>query len=644
MRNVGRVAARGTRGSTLQPTATIERPHDPTAASPAGEVYRERRARFGAERDRLERRLRVISYVRLGAFGAALAVATWALLIGVPQLMGGAALLLLAFVGLVFYHAGVARQHRRYAMLARLNDEALRRLARDWASLPVRPSPAEAATHPFATDLDLFGRASLAQLLGTVSTPVGEATLHRWLLHPADPATIRERQAAVVELAPLRDLRDELAARGRLMGENPPSLEPFLEWAESEPWLVRRPWLVWLARGLGVATCLLLVAWVAGWMTSPIWLVLALANLGLSYTLGKEVDARLDHVMTRFGALEHYADLFAVLGEASLRTPLLCRLQAELASGELGAQRQTRSLVRRVQLGFIRMWMFYIIIQGLTLWSFHVLALLEAWQQASGRRVRDWLAALGEVEALAALASLAHDHPNWALPEIGEAGPLVYEAREIGHPLLPDDARVTNDVALGPPGTFLLVTGSNMSGKSTLLRSIGVNAVLAQAGGPVCAAALRLPPVTLGTSIRVQDSLEQGVSYFMAELQRLKEVVDAAVLAREDGGGRTLLFLLDEILHGTNTAERQVAARRVIQYLVAHGAIGAVSTHDLTLAASPELAEAAHPIHFTESFHTGPSGPSMAFDYQVHEGIATSTNALKLMQLVGLTLEDDVWQ
>jgi DNA mismatch repair ATPase MutS len=167
--------------------------------------------------------------------------------------------------------------------------------------------------------------------------------------------------------------------------------------------------------------------------------------------------------------------------------------------------------------------------------------------------------------------------------------------------------------------------------------------VLAQAGGPVCAAAMRLPPLTLGTSIRVQDSLEQGVSYFMAELQRLKDVVDAAVDAR-DGSSRTLLFLLDEILHGTNTAERQIAARRVILYLVANGALGAMSTHDLTLAESPDIADAARPIHFTEQFHSGPTGPSMSFDYLVRPGIATSTNALKLMQLVGLTLDDDEWQ
>jgi len=182
------------------------------------------------------------------------------------------------------------------------------------------------------------------------------------------------------------------------------------------------------------------------------------------------------------------------------------------------------------------------------------------------------------------------------------------------------------------------VTGSNMSGKSTLLRAIGVNAVLAGAGGPVCAGGLRLPPVALWTSVRVQDSLERGVSFFMAELQRLKLVVDAARLRRELGGPR-VLYLLDEILQGTNTVERQIAARRIIAFLVATGAIGAVSTHDLALADAPELAASVRPVHFTDTVGDGLSRPLMSFDYRLRPGVATTTNALRLMELVGLDLD-----
>jgi DNA mismatch repair ATPase MutS len=259
--------------------------------------------------------------------------------------------------------------------------------------------------------------------------------------------------------------------------------------------------------------------------------------------------------------------------------------------------------------------------------------------------VRAWLAALGELEALIALATLHFDHPTWSFPLLHDPTPAagaaahsqgpVVTAINLAHPLLPPALAVGNDVVVGPRGSFLLVTGSNMSGKSTLLRAIGVNCVLAQMGAPICGGGLSLPPLTVASSMRVQDSLAQGVSFFMAELRGLKAVVDLAA-AREQTGGPPLLYLLDEILQGTNTAERQIAARHVIHRLVDAGAIGAVSTHDLTLADAPDLAGAAVPMHFTEDFTRGPEGPAMHFDYKLREGVATSTNALKLMEIVGL--------
>jgi len=271
-----------------------------------------------------------------------------------------------------------------------------------------------------------------------------------------------------------------------------------------------------------------------------------------------------------------------------------------------------------------------------TLWDIHLLGAFERWQARAGRHAREWLEALGEAEALSALAGLLHANPGWAMPEIDPAADRL-RGEELGHPLIPVSKRVDNDVEVGPPGTFLLVTGSNMSGKSTLLRAIGVNVVLANAGGPVCARSLRLPTLALWTSMRVEDSLERGVSFFMAELERLKAVVDAAHSVRAEGE-RRLLYLLDEILQGTNTAERQIAARRIIMHLVKEGAIGAVSTHDLTLAANPEIEEAARLVHFTETIREGAEGMVMSFDYKLRPGIATSTNALKLMEIVGLDL------
>jgi DNA mismatch repair ATPase MutS len=259
----------------------------------------------------------------------------------------------------------------------------------------------------------------------------------------------------------------------------------------------------------------------------------------------------------------------------------------------------------------------------------------ERWQQRVGPRVRGWFEALGELEALCALAALEHDNPSWIFPTV-EEGRASYRAEGLGHPLLPPSSCVINDVEVGPSGRFLLVTGSNMSGKSTLLRSIGINAVLAQAGGAVLARSLIMPPMVLGTSFRVQDSIEAGVSFFMAELKRLKEVVDLAGQSHAEGE-RRLLYLLDEILQGTNVYERQIAVRRVILHLLREGALGAVSTHDLTLAEADSLAEAAVPCHFTETYEPdAEGGPRMVFDYELREGVATTVNALKLLEMVGL--------
>ncbi|HYF62035.1 MAG TPA: hypothetical protein VD886_04430, partial [Herpetosiphonaceae bacterium] len=318
----------------------------------------------------------------------------------------------------------------------------------------------------------------------------------------------------------------------------------------------------------------------------------------------------------------------------------LRRLQADLTANGASAARQMARLQRIMAFAEQRFSYFYIVWQALFLWGIHVAWALARWQRGVGPQARRWLAALGEIEALCALASLRHDHPEWTLPRFDPAGSAYIEASDLGHPLLPPSAAKTNTVSIGPAGTFLLITGSNMSGKSTLLRAIGLNIVLAQLGGPAFASALRLPPVTLATSVRINDSLEQGVSYFMAELLRLKWVVDVAEETRR-AGGRATLFLLDEILHGTNTSERQIAARQIIRHLLGLGAIGAVSTHDLSLAQAEDLAAHSQPFYFTEQFSRGPDGPVMEFDYHLRPGLAPSTNALKLMEIVGLPLDEN---
>lgn len=597
------------------------------------QIYDARCERFAGQRDVLTAQWNRIANFRLAAFLAAVLLLGWGFWQDSRLLQLAGLALLVAFFVLVGYHNRLGKQRKRLDGLYRINDEARMRLNRKWADLPLRHAVRAEPLSPYAQDLDIFGRASLFQLIETVGTQMGESTLASWLMRFASVDEIGRRQRAVAELAPLIDFRDSLTLPGRLFGDARPDPNPFLEWAESPRWLALRPWLRWAAIVDIIVMWALLFAQLFGVTDYPLFLIFAAVNLLFSMSQGRTIYDILSKASTREGAFRQYAEMFELLSGATFTSPMLRELQARLLVEGAPAHLHIRRLHRLAGFTIPPSAQLYTVIQAFTLWDVHLLVAFEGWQAHAGRHVREWLAVLGEVEALSALSILAHDNPDWAFPRVASEATWL-DAQALGHPLIAGDARVSNDVQVGPTGTFLLVTGSNMSGKSTLLRAIGVNIVLAGAGGPVCARSLRLPPVELWSSMRVADSLEQGVSYFMAELKRLKQVVDAA--GNLAGSERRLFYLLDEILHGTNTAERQVAARRVVLYLVSQGALGAVSTHDLSFAKDPQVANEAHLYHFTENFTDGAEGPQMTFSYKLLPGIATSTNALKLMRIVGL--------
>ena len=606
-------------------------------------LYRERDGDLTRQADALERRRRTIEIARLAVFASAAAMLGWILVRGAAR--AGPLWLAMAAIGVLFVvmviaHGRLARRETHMRDRALLARAGVHRVRRDWNALAAsdwRPPVA----HPYAADLDLFGHASVERLLPDTTPIPGAATIRSWLLEPASMTDARARQAAIAELAPLIDLRDDLAIEaGRVWGA-PRRIERFIEWAETPGTLLAdRPWLVWVSRVLPVLTIGLGLAHRADLIARPLWLVPLAASMALSGMFARSLIAAIRRAIPESEVLARYAELLRIIASARFESPKLRGQQSRASSDAEPAHAQIRHLVNVMQAAEVwRSPMLYLPLQLVLLWDFHVVSLLERWQRHAGRDVRQWLDALGSVEALSALATLAHDNPDWTFPTLTDAGPAVLEARALGHPLLAHDARVANDVTVGPPGTFLLVTGSNMAGKSTLIRSIGLNVVLAQCGAPVCAAALRCPPLAVHTSIRVQDSLEQGVSFFMAELLRLKQVVDAAEAAPH--AGRTLLYLLDEILQGTNSAERTIAARRIVGHLVASGAIGAVTTHDLALASGEALTRARTDVHFTEQFVPGPDGrETMTFDYRLRPGVATSTNALKLLGIVGLPAAD----
>jgi len=338
-----------------------------------------------------------------------------------------------------------------------------------------------------------------------------------------------------------------------------------------------------------------------------------------------------DRVSVGDRALRHYAAMLAHATAEQWSSPELLRLQERLRAGG-AAPAAIRQIARLGEWSELRTSaaILHFPIQAVTLWDFHVLFAIERWRARCGRHAPGWLEALAQIDALSVFASVAHHEPEWTVPRVDGSADAI-RATGLGHPLISPDRRVANDVEVGPPGTVLLITGSNMSGKSTLLRAIGLNIVLAEAGAPVCAAAFSTPPAALFTSVRVQDSLELGLSYFMAALARLKAIVDAAENPHERS--RALVYLLDEVLQGTNSVERAIAVRAVARHLLDAGAIGAMTTHDLGLAEEEPLVSTATLVHFTEQVE--PDG-QMSFDYRLRPGLATSRNALRLMQLIGI--------
>lgn len=464
-----------------------------------------------------------------------------------------------------------------------------------------------------------------------------------WLLKPASPAEIAARQAAVQVLRDDWELREELAVRGEMLAASVAGPEAFEGWASSRPYFEQYPGRKWISRLLPLITLGTLVALVGQWVTPELGGMLFLASLMANVLFSVFFDGRLqdifNNITTRCGELQHYIQLFDLMGNLPTDTERLATMRQHAVRDEHGAIYQLRNLRLIMSLASLRhaslMSIFYFAFQAMLLWDFHVLWWVERWQRRCGHLVRGWFDALAEFEALASLSQLAFDNPQWAFPEVDGRAHDRFKATGLGHPLLNNEVRVVNDVEVGPAGTVLLVTGSNMSGKSTLLRSIGLNAVLAQAGAPVCAAGLQMPSLIVTTSIRIQDSLEDGVSFYMAELQRLKAIVDQATeYAASDES--QLLYLLDEILQGTNSVERHIAVSRVLKHLVSERALGAVSTHDLELAKSSDISSACQPVHFRETLHGGDAERQMTFDYRLRPGVATTTNALKLLELVGL--------
>lgn len=592
------------------------------------QVCSELRQRFTAEAERREQQASRLSLVRLITFVAAGALITIAATESMPWAWAAGALVALGFL------IAIAIQNRVLAAAdeARIRRDVharhLMRLSGAWTELPNQGQQLLPVHHPYAWDIDLLGPGSLFQRIDVTHTVHGERTLADWLGRAASPEVIRARQEAVVELAAMLELRQELeaAALGARGGEKLDG-RPFRQFAELPSHFAERRWL-------GPVICLLPLITLLCYLLLPagIWLIPLGAQVGLLLASAQRVRNAFDLAAARQGAAEAFQRMLQQVERARFESGLLRALQARLAVGGTPPSAHMRRLQSWTSAAELRQqFLFYIVVNPLTLWDLHVLWGLERWNERVGRSTADWFAALGELEALCSLATLAWGDPEARMPEIAQpAEPL--RAQGLSHPLLSPDLRVSNDLQLPGPGSALIVTGSNMAGKSTLLRAVGINTALALAGGPVCAAALSLPIVRLRASMRTQDSLQQGASYFHAELQKLRGVVDDAAAQPP------ILFLLDELLRGTNARARHLGARAVLLHLLDRGALGIVATHDVALSdLERDYPQRVRNLHFTDVVVDG----EMRFDYRLREGVVKTSNALRLLAMAGIDVPDD---
>lgn len=594
-----------------------------------------------AEAAQYEGRHRAFGYLKLAAVALAVGV-VWAALATRALSVLWAIVPVALFVIFFVVHLGVLRELERRRRAARYFEKALARLDGKWAGEGESGERYLDPQHPYAQDLDLFGKGSLFELLSTARTHIGEDTLARWLLAAAGPEMAQERQAAVGELRPRVDLREDLAvlAEEARTGVDPVSLAG---WGEAPP-LMPRGLLpkFWAFRLLGIA------GFVAVWLlmlnsaavlrlseesrvlVRDFLLIALLGNAWFLYRWRKPVGEVVAAVEEAGHELRLLSDVLVRLEGEQWTSPLLARLRAGLdVKGEPVSLRlaQLNGILERLD---SRDNVFVRILEIFVLWTPFLALAAEEWRRSNGPAVRQWLDATGQMEALCSLASHAFEHPQDPFAEYSE-GVACLEAEAIGHPLLPEDQVVRNDVRFGGEGgpRLLVVSGSNMSGKSTLLRTLGVNAVLAQAGAPVRARRLRLTPLTIGASIRVTDSLQGGVSRFYAEILRIRQILDLA------SGSVSALFLIDEFLHGTNSHDRRIGAEALVRGLVERGAIGLITTHDLALAEITNvLGERATNVHFEDRIEDG----RIHFDYLMRPGVVRKSNALELMRSVGLEI------
>ncbi|HVN09589.1 MAG TPA: DNA mismatch repair protein MutS [Patescibacteria group bacterium] len=585
--------------------------------------YSERLRRARQQQSEHERRQTQLGIAKLTIAAAFVVLLVWMLKAERGTLVWLAAPAL-AYIVLDIGHVRALRKSKRCGQVIAFYERGIARLENRWMGTGEKGDAFLDPAHPYARDLDVFGPGSLFQLLCTARTSAGQEILAKWLKHPAAPEEIRDRQAAVAELRPRLDMREELAifAEGVRSEVRP---EALTEWGEEAAVLD--------AGKVQLAGRILAGAWLASlavWAVWGRWEVTLLASVVNAVFYG-----RIRPQVVKILEAERFEQDLKLLGGAlelvereKFSAAKLEKLKAALEESGAPPSQCIARVSRMVESLESRRNLIVAVVDPFVLWTARAAFAIESWRQRYGSAIRRWLAAVGEMEALTSLAGYTYEHPTYVFPELTEGG-ARFEAEGLAHPLLAEGQAVQNDLTMGDELRLAIISGPNMAGKSTFVRAVGINAVLAQCGAPVRARRLRLSPLQVAASICVLDSLQGGVSRFYSEITRLK------LMASLTEGPLAVLFLLDELLSGTNSHDRRIGAEAVVKSLAAKGAVGIVTTHDLALTQIVEgMAQPAANFHFEDRFENG----ELHFDYRLEPGIAKSSNALKLMRSIGLEI------
>jgi DNA mismatch repair ATPase MutS len=592
-------------------------------------LYQKRAAEFSARATALQARYEKLGWVRLLSFLALVAVIilVWR---ETPWWSGmlTTGLGIFAFARLVRWHGRIQADAQHQQQLARLNTAEAQGQNNDFSAFSVGTDFVD-PQHPYSYDMDLFGPYSLFQMVNRGNTSIGQARLASWLQDPSTNDVILERQAAGRDLAQQLEWQHHLRAYGAALEEEDGQIDRLYDWLK-EPFVVEENTLRKVA--LWVAPLLFIVSmalWVTVWPWYQALLLLIPAGLWLRNSL-EEIQKM--HTLTGRAAdtLRRYGQLISHIETAQFEAPKLKSLQAVFTEGDVSASQAIHKLAYRVSQLDVRYNAFVFLLEFSIVWDLQQAYRMDKWKLRHRDRLPQWFEALAELEALVSFGNLTMNQPQWIFPTLQEERQLHAEA--LGHPLLPNDKRVTNDISMPTAGHMHLLTGSNMAGKSTWLRTVGINIVLALAGAPVCARVFRLPQLQVYTSMRTQDALHESTSSFYAELKRLKFIIEA-VEDPSKTAGRPVFFLLDEILKGTNSRDRHTGSKALIRQLIASKGAGIIATHDLELG---ELeAEANNQIE-NWAIEVDIKDGQLFFDYKLKRGVSQSFNATLLMQQMGI--------